>query len=99
MLTKGTYSLVQPTIRPLFNTKQFQESLMSWNGVAGNYYDYIKANSASFISGSSWNKVLHDGVFVSGVSTLAGGTADYNGAASALSQSKPVQGLSLIHIW
>jgi hypothetical protein len=24
-VTKGTYSLVQPTIRPLFNTKQFQE--------------------------------------------------------------------------
>jgi len=96
MLTKGTYSLVQPTIRPLFNTKQFQESLMSWNGVAGNYYDYIKANSASFISGSSWNKVLHDGVFVSGVSTLAGGTADYNGAASALSQSKPAQGFELV---
>ena len=37
MLTKGTYSLVQPTIRPLFNTKQFQEALMSWNGVAGSY--------------------------------------------------------------
>ncbi|WP_298307850.1 TAT-variant-translocated molybdopterin oxidoreductase [Flavobacterium sp.] len=96
MLIKGTYSLVQPTIRPLFNTKQFQESLMSWNGVAGNYYDYIKANSASYISGSSWNKVLHDGVFVSGVSTLAGGTADYNGAASALSQSKPAQGFELV---
>jgi MoCo/4Fe-4S cofactor protein with predicted Tat translocation signal len=95
-LTKGTYSLVQPTIRPLFNTKQFQESLMSWNGIAGNYYDYIKANSSSYIAGATWNKVLHDGVSVSGSSTLVGGTADYNGAASALSQSKPAQGFELV---
>jgi hypothetical protein len=41
-------------------------------------------------------KYLHDGVFVSGVSTLAGGTADYNGAASALAQSKPAQGFELV---
>jgi molybdopterin-containing oxidoreductase family iron-sulfur binding subunit len=87
-LTKGTYSLVQPTIRPLFNTKQFQEALMSWNGIAGTYYDYIKANSSSYLGGSTWNKVLHDGLVVSGAGSIAGGTADYNGAASALAQSK-----------
>ena len=27
-LTKGTYSLTQPTIRPLFDTKQFQDCLL-----------------------------------------------------------------------
>ncbi len=96
MLTKGTYSLVQPTIRPLFNTKQFQEALMSWNGVAGTYYDYIKSNSSSFIAGSTWNKVLHDGLVVSGAAGISGGTADYNGAATALAQSKPVSGFELI---
>jgi MoCo/4Fe-4S cofactor protein with predicted Tat translocation signal len=95
-LTKGTYSLVQPTIRPLFNTKQFQEALMSWNGVAGTYYDYIKSNSSSFIAGSTWNKVLHDGLVVSGAAGISGGTADYNGAATALAQSKPVSGFELI---
>jgi len=96
MLTKGIYSLAQPTIRPLFNTKQFQEALMTWNGVAGTYYDYIRANSGSYTSGSSWNKVLHDGVAVTGASGLAGGTADYSGAASALAQSKPAQGFELV---
>jgi molybdopterin-containing oxidoreductase family iron-sulfur binding subunit len=96
MLTKGVYSLVQPTIRPLFNTKQFQDALMSWNGITGNYYDYVKSNSASYISGSTWNKVLHDGVVIAGVSTIAGGTADYSGAATALSQSKVAQGLELV---
>jgi molybdopterin-containing oxidoreductase family iron-sulfur binding subunit len=32
-LTKGTYSLTQPTIRPLFDTKQLQDVLMSLNGL------------------------------------------------------------------
>ena len=95
ILTKGIYSLVQPTIRPLFNTKQFQEALMSWNGVSGTYYDYIKLNSASYTSGSTWNKVLHDGIF--GTSTgIAGGTADYSAAANALAQSKPDQNFELV---
>jgi molybdopterin-containing oxidoreductase family iron-sulfur binding subunit len=53
----------QPTIRPLFNTKQFQDVLMSLNRSTGSFYDYIKI-SASIISGSSWNKVLHDGVLL-----------------------------------
>lgn len=46
-LTKGTYSVTQPTIRPLFNTKQFQDVLMSLNGVGGAFYDYLKANAST----------------------------------------------------
>jgi MoCo/4Fe-4S cofactor protein with predicted Tat translocation signal len=95
-ITKGTYSLTQPTIRPIFDTKQFQDVLLSLSGNSGTFYDYIKANSASFIAGSSWSKVLHDGVFVNGSSALAGGSADYAGAASALSQSKSVGKLELL---
>ncbi|MBC7523791.1 MAG: TAT-variant-translocated molybdopterin oxidoreductase [Flavobacterium sp.] len=88
VLTKGTYSLTQPTIRPLFNTKQFQEALMSWNGITGTYYDYIKINSATAIAGSSWNKVLHDGLISSGTSSVSGGTADYSSAANELAKTK-----------
>jgi molybdopterin-containing oxidoreductase family iron-sulfur binding subunit len=95
-LTKGTYSLTQPTIRPLFNTKQFQDILLSLNGVGGTFYDYIKANSAGIITGSSWNKVLHDGIFVGAIVTVAGGTADYVGAANTLAQSKPLEGFELV---
>ncbi len=94
-LTKGTYSLVQPTIRPLFNTKQFQDTLLSLNGIIGSYYDYIKSNSVSFVTGSSWNKVVHDGVISNGVVTSSGGTADYSSAANELSKSKPASGLEL----
>jgi len=95
-LTKGTYSLVQPTIRPLFNTKQFQEALMTWNGVAGTYYDYVKATATSYIVGSTWNKVLHDGLVFSGATAIAGGTADYSGAAAALAKATPSKDFELV---
>ena len=94
-ITKGTYALTQPTIRPLFNTKQFQDALLSWNGIAGTYYDYLKANSANYTAGTSWNKVLHDGVFVTGSAALSGGAADYSAAAAALAQSKAVGEIEL----
>ena len=80
-LTKGSYSLTQPTIRPLFDTKQFQEVLMSLNGTAGSYYDYLKGASASMMAGTTWNKVLHDGIVVSESAGLSGGSADFSGAA------------------
>lgn len=94
-LTKGSYSLTQPTIRPLFNTKQFQEVLMSLNGITGSYYDYLKTTAASIAVGTSWNTIVHDGVFVGTPSSVSGGTADYGSAASTLAQSKPSAGFEL----
>ncbi len=95
-ITKGTYALTQPTIRPLFNTKQFQDVLLSLTGIAGTLYDYLKSNIAVNASGSTWNKVLHDGIFVGTIPSLSGGSADYTAAASVLAQSKPSAGLELV---
>ncbi|MES2574561.1 MAG: TAT-variant-translocated molybdopterin oxidoreductase [Bacteroidota bacterium] len=95
-ITKGTYSLTQPTIRPLFNTKQFQDVLLSLNGLGGTFYDYLKANSASITAGSTWSKVLHDGIFVGTASAVSAGSADYSAAANALAKSKSAQGLELV---
>ena len=95
-LTSGTYSLTQPTIRPLFtDTKQLQDILLSWTGNSATYYDYLKANSASYIAGSSWNKVVHDGLFVGAATSVPGGSADFASAANALAQTKVVSGLEL----
>ncbi|RTY85822.1 TAT-variant-translocated molybdopterin oxidoreductase [Flavobacterium sp. RSP15] len=94
--TKGSYGITQPTIRPLFNTKQFQDVLLSLNGMSGTFYDYIKGNASTIIAGSSWNKVLHDGVYVGVVPTVAAGSADYGAAATALAQSKASEGLELV---
>lgn len=95
-ITKGTYSLTQPTIRPIFNTKQFQDVLLSLNGVSGNFYDYLKVNSAGVIAGASWNKVLHDGVFVIGSTALSAGSFDYATAANAVSKSKSAGDFELV---
>ena len=66
---KGMFSLVQPTIRPLFNTRQFQESMLAWTGSTQSYHDYLKAFwQENILSGSSWSKALHDGVFSSSYS-------------------------------
>ena len=95
-ITKGAYALTQPTIRPLFNTKQFQEALLSWNGNPAKYYDYLKATASTIISGATWNKVLQDGVFVSAIIPSVSATpANYSAAANALAQSKAVSGLEL----
>ncbi|MBF6609500.1 MAG: TAT-variant-translocated molybdopterin oxidoreductase [Flavobacterium sp.] len=96
MLVKGRYALTQPTIRPLFNTRQLQDALLVWNGAEGTYYDYIKTNAAGFIGGSSWNKVLHDGMYIdAAASTSRSGSANASGAAAALAQSKPAAGMEL----
>ena len=95
-ITKGTYGLTQPTIRPVFNTQQFQDTLLSLNGIPGSFYDYLKASSASIIAGSTWNKVLHDGIFVGTIPAASAGSADYSAAASALSNSKAAQGFELV---
>lgn len=87
-ITKGTYGLTQPTIRPIFDTKQFQDVLLSLNGNAGTFYDYVKVNASSIIGTTFWNKVLHDGIFVAATSSLSSGSADYSAAAIALSASK-----------
>ncbi|MFK7832771.1 MAG: TAT-variant-translocated molybdopterin oxidoreductase [Winogradskyella sp.] len=61
----GHYSMMQPTIRPLFDTKQFQEVLMAWTETSGSYRDYLKSVwTTSVLDGASFNKAVQDGVFV-----------------------------------
>jgi molybdopterin-containing oxidoreductase family iron-sulfur binding subunit len=96
MLTKGTYSLVQPTIRPLFSSKQFQEGLLSWNGNGASYYDYLKANATNHTNGASWNKTVHDGIALGVASASISGSADFTAAANALASSKPANGFELV---
>ena len=61
---KGHYSLMQPAIRELFDTKQFQTALLTWMGVEKTYYEYLKETwAADVLQGGSWNKALQDGVY------------------------------------
>ncbi|MCH2192999.1 TAT-variant-translocated molybdopterin oxidoreductase [Kordia sp.] len=63
-IKKGHYSITQPTIRPLFNTRQFQDALLKWTGNDKAYYEYLKETwAADILGGKSWNQAVHDGVF------------------------------------
>ena len=78
----GVYTLMQPTIQNIYKSRQIEESLLVWkngkNNAANNYYDYLKANSASLLGGTSFNKALYNGVIASTDATTlsyAGGNA------------------------
>ena len=53
---KGHFGLMQPTIRPLFDTKQFQEVLLELLGDSGSYHDFVKSYwKRNVLNGTSWN--------------------------------------------
>ena len=56
----NSFALIQPTISPLFDSRQLQDSLLRWSGSSEEYVDYLKNYWKANIS---WNKALHDGVF------------------------------------
>ncbi|WP_223034701.1 TAT-variant-translocated molybdopterin oxidoreductase [Hanstruepera marina] len=107
----GHYSLMQPAIRPLFDTKQFQDCLLKWTNNSQSYNDYIKQIwSEDILQGSSFNKALHDGFFVNNTTesddldVLEGdidAEADtstapsFGAAAKALANANAGQGLEL----
>ena len=97
----GSFSLTQPTIRPLFDTRQFQECLLKWTGNGAKYMDYIKEYwNSTILDGASFNKALQDGVFVSDVEVVeetqdAEGALESATAHGALSSTLQNNGLQL----
>ena len=61
---EGHYFLAQPTIRPLFNTMQFQDFVLSILDSSKDYYESIKEYwTQNILNGKSWSKALHDGFY------------------------------------
>lgn len=79
----GVYTLMQPTIQKIYKSRQIEESLLVWkngkNNAANNYYDYLKANAASILGGTSFNKALYNGIVASANAT----TLSYAGGNGA----------------
>lgn len=68
---KNYYSLAQPVINNIFNTRQAQESLLKWSGHETGFYEYIRVywekvifpKQTDYLSFEQfWNKSLQDGV-------------------------------------
>lgn len=84
---RGHYSLIQPVIAPLFNTRQAEESLLRWAGAETlnveaeqPCFEYLKAhweqamfpNQNNFSTFQAfWDSTLHDGVFEAPQSVIA----------------------------
>ena len=87
MHKKGHYSLTQPTIRPLFNTRQFQDSMLKWMGSQDSFYTYMKSNFEG-----NWEQSLHDGFVKKEVSapenTGFERSVDFNAIATSLAKTK-----------
>ncbi|RLD27439.1 MAG: molybdopterin oxidoreductase [Bacteroidetes bacterium] len=81
---RGFFSLAQPTIHKLFNTRASQESLLKWIGENIDYHNYIQKYWEEFIFPLKnefintefefrqfWNKSLQEGVFEIPSSTVS----------------------------
>lgn len=98
-IVKGSYSLIQPTIRPLFTIRQFQDSLLVWTGREESFYDYIKATwKAHVLVGTTWNQALHDGIFEASTTIASSAkNIDYGSvAARVLADQKPTDNYELV---
>ena len=63
-IRSGNFSLIQPVIKNLFDTRQFQDLLLVWTNNKDSYYTYIKENwKKNILKYSYWDKALHDGVY------------------------------------
>ncbi|SHM58106.1 prokaryotic molybdopterin-containing oxidoreductase family, iron-sulfur binding subunit [Cyclobacterium lianum] len=101
---KGMYSLSQPTISPLFNTRQAQESFLKWAGNSSSYYDFIREGWQPMFAGqqemadfqSFWDSCLHDGVYQTTAmeeeaTEALSPAGDISAAASAIGSSYKAQ--------
>ncbi len=86
-LKTGYFSLIQPTIYPLFKTRQWQDNLLKWSGSTIDYLTFFKRYWAVKLGNEmAWNKALQDGVINPSIepTTTGGG---YNNASLATATS------------
>ncbi|MGV8091460.1 MAG: TAT-variant-translocated molybdopterin oxidoreductase [Mangrovibacterium sp.] len=95
----GFYSLAQPTVSKLFDSRNVEESLMIWAGQQGTWGDYIRDRwETEFYTWQSeyndpvlfWNYTLQKGVFEPGSSVKAiWEPSGLPAAATALKDAQP----------
>ncbi|MFC1223632.1 TAT-variant-translocated molybdopterin oxidoreductase [Pedobacter sp. BG31] len=72
---EGYYSIVQPTINPVFNSRQAEESLLTWaDAPVKDYYQFVRSNwEAKMLPavGLKWEEVLEKGVVTSAAKPAA----------------------------
>jgi anaerobic selenocysteine-containing dehydrogenase len=69
---KGLYSVQQPLVRPLYDSRQWQDCLLAWSGEKGTHYDWIVNTWQTELFGMQgqyltfkdfWDNSVRDGYF------------------------------------
>ena len=81
-IKQGEVSIIQPTIKPLFETRQFQDSLLAWMGSDQNYYSYLKETMVN-AGVTSFNKAVQDGVVMTNAFAKAVSTTQTSATSDA----------------
>ncbi len=90
------YSLSQPTISNIYDTRQAQESILTWGQSFASYYDFIKETWKANTHNSGvdfekfWKMSLHDGVYVHGRAHSASATKALANVASGVAANSTV---------
>jgi len=94
---KGHFSLAQPTITPLFDTRQAQDSFLVWAGKTTTYYDFLQTHWQNEVftqvetTGDFqgfWDQTLFNGVLaINSISEALAPVGDVGAAASAVSKA------------
>ncbi|MET6999539.1 TAT-variant-translocated molybdopterin oxidoreductase [Chitinophaga defluvii] len=88
----GYFSFIQPTIAPLFKTRAFEDTLLTWSANPTTWVEYLKGSWISKLGGQeAWDKALQDGVIEPATAPALGGASfagDVAGAAAKISSAK-----------
>ncbi|MBB3697326.1 TAT-variant-translocated molybdopterin oxidoreductase [Flammeovirga yaeyamensis] len=69
---RGYFSIAQPTINKIFNTRQAQDSFLAWANIDASYDELVKSfwktdlfalQSSEAVAQSFWVRSLHNGIF------------------------------------
>ena len=92
----GYISLLQPTIAPLFKTRQFQDSLLKWSGNTSGYDAYFRQYWMEKLgNANAYDKALQDG-FIEHVEISDSGAAGTPGAFNNTATATAVTAVSTI---
>ncbi len=77
-------SFLQPTINPLFKTRQWQDSLLKWMGGTKDYFTFFNSYWNAKLGGqANWDKTLQDGVWSSNSSSTISSTSFISSSVEA----------------
>ncbi|WP_425460549.1 Fe-S-cluster-containing hydrogenase [Leptospira ilyithenensis] len=93
----GIATIQQPTIRPLFSSRSFEDSLIAWAGGSllgvSSYYDYLKTK---YSKKTNWEELLRSGIYnTAGNRKADKGARGFRGTIAPLTASKSGLTLSL----